>query len=182
MTDRSSDTSRFDPRFDPAFQPGYDPRNDPSASARAVPARSAGARPTGSAALAPLDPSARRDRNGSGQHDDSGHREDGDPFGSDAADGEQPLAQATQRTGVNPFVLSLWVVSVLSVVLGVGILRWVPVVASDLSSSTDSQYDFYFLQGLVIGAPIFIALGVTTAVGILFLYAIRWSKRPVAAE
>lgn len=166
MTDGSTGSKRFDPRFDPAFQPGYDPRNDPSMPARTVAQEPAFIRPDVIQAPPPRLPAAQ-------------HRAP-EPAESDA----EPAAPVQQSAaddpvsprGTNPYVVLLWVVSVLLVAAGIAVLRAVPAL-EEQATGTAGQTSFVQMFGIVNLAAVFIGCGVLVAAGNLFLLAVRWRGR-----
>jgi hypothetical protein len=155
MNARSDD---FDPRFDPAFQRGFDGAEVPDAPRvvqrdvrRASPVRP----PEPTAGTAPLPPS------GTGTAS-------ADPQPSDAAAPDSPPRR-------NPFLIALGVVSVALVAAGVWGIQAAR--APFLATDTASSVDFVGLQILQFVSPVSIALGVATAIGILFVYAVGWQNR-----
>jgi hypothetical protein len=191
----------FDPRFDPAFQRGFsgeqrDPRDAqrPGASAQGAssyaandygaPQYSQPPRPTPvatrtvspgqpavgpsaqSPATAPRDDFAPQEYPG-GVFDDFSTNPHADPNANpDAA------ADAARPRRANPFLIALAAISVLLVVGG----AWGVQAARDpfLRSNAAANTDYVGLQILAIFAPVAIVLGIATAVGILFVYAVRW--------
>jgi hypothetical protein len=151
MNARSDD---FDPRFDPAFQRGFDgaevsdaPRVVQRDVRRATPVRPPEPTPP------PLTPSATASA---------------DPQPSDAAAPDSPPRR-------NPFLIALGVVSVALVAAGVWGIQAAR--APFLATDTTSSVDFVGLQILQFVSPVSIALGVATAIGILFVYAVGWQNR-----
>lgn len=154
-----SDDRDFDPRFDPAFQRGYEGVVDAPAPARR--AAAAKQRPTAEPepviGLPPTVDSA-------------------------ASGGGHPVPQAAPRVEAddvparaNPFLIALVVVAVALVGGGV----YLVVKMRDLFAATQSSTDFDFvtLQVLIGVAPIAIGLGVATAIGVLFIFAVRWGRQ-----
>ncbi|MCU1543473.1 MAG: hypothetical protein JWM50_1338 [Microbacteriaceae bacterium] len=176
MTTKDSD--EFDPRFDPAFQRGFEATEsrfrsraaDPRATERPVaeqaPPPSSGRRATppvesqqdGYALAQPVGPSA-------------ASRETAPTTGDGAAPTDGAVDDAAP-TRPNPFLIALIVVSVALVAGGV----WGVQAAREPFLNTDAavNVDYSGLQMLMTFAPMAIALGIATAVGILFVYAIRW--------
>lgn len=77
---------------------------------------------------------------------------------------------------LNPFLVVLAAVAVALVVAGL----WM---ASAVSSGFNdqgptSQVDWALLQVLMIASPVTALLGVATAVGVLFVFAVRWGRSP----
>ena len=150
-----SDDRNFDPRFDPAFQRGYDGVVD----ARPRPTR------TESAAPAPAVPVA-----------DEVQPTAASVAGAASAPlveeipGDDPLPPR-----VNPFLIALALIAVVLVGAGFYLVARIPALYADSQNSTD--FDFVTLQVLIGAAPLAIALGIATAVGILFMLALRWGRR-----
>ena len=139
---------RFDPRFDPAFQRGYD--GPPVASVR-----KAAARPEPSSPLPPAGPVETVER---------------------ARLTERPelLDQDDDPRGMNPFLIALGAISLVLVGGGLYLVSRVRDLYADTGPS--SSFDFVTLQVLMQAAPVVIGLGLATAVGILFIFAVRWGK------
>lgn len=165
-----SDDRNFDPRFDPAFQRGYDgvvdarPRATVTESVAPAPAA------TPAAAVAPAtasDPVAQ-----------AAVVQGAVPQGSTAQastvveeiPGEDPLPRR-----VNPFLIVLALISIVLIGAGFYLVARIP----DLyANSQDSvNFDFVTLQVLIAAAPLSIALGLATAIGLLFVLALGWGKR-----
>jgi hypothetical protein len=161
----TNDSGDFDPRFDPAFQRGFDgtePRgrrqsraDEPRGSSRSL-----------------SDDSRGSSRSLSDRSETSPPQPPAAPSAAPAEPAEHPEAPG----GANPFVLALAVVSVALVAGGV----WGVQAAREPFLRTDAAVDVDYsgLQMLMTFAPMSIALGLATAVGILFLYAVRWRRRP----
>jgi hypothetical protein len=200
--DRSR-ADRFDPRFDPAFQRGFDAVGGAAPATRAqqrgaakqqavsaYPAHAAAASSSataysgaaypgtaysGAAPAAP--PSVGLPPVVSVPVQQPGHPEDG------AADapgqpGVVTVAFDAPPLHRNPFVIGLALVSVLLVVAGI----WGVQAARDPFLRTDVAIntDFVGLQILATIAPVSIVLGIATAIGIGFLFAVDWQRRSVA--
>lgn len=150
MTAKSDE---FDPRFDPAFQRGFDGQ----------PVRAAQARPTAEPAPAAppigLPPTT--------------------TAGDDALRSTSQSADAAAATDLprrpNPFLVALAIVSVALVAVGVWIIQVAR--APFDGNNAAANVDFVFLQILGGLAPAAIALGVATAIGVVFVYAVDWQKR-----
>ena len=175
MTASSDDD--FDPRFDPAFQRGFDSASGGSSGAaanrrpfdgddrrsaqpRVADVRPLEARPVGYAQVPPVGPppsveTAAPARAGSDQ--------------TDAA----ALEQEPPRP--NPFLIALGAIAVVLVAAGV----WGIQAAREPFLGTDvaSNVDYVGLQILQLIAPVAVALGVATGIGILFVFAVGWQKR-----
>ena len=156
----------FDPRFDPAFQRGFasdgapqspaphrgDQRqNRPAqASPPSVPAAPVSSPATTSLSSAPLTSS---------------------PVSgvADAAADPEPDGRP------NPFLIALGVLSVALVAAGIWGVQTAR--APFLGTNVATDVDFVGLQILQVLAPMAIALGAATAIGILFVYAVGWQRR-----
>jgi len=140
----------FDPRFDPAFQRGF--AGEPVRPAQARPSVDA-APPIG------LPPSAVT----------AGESARSPSQTADAA------AATDQPRRLNPFLVALVIVSVALVAVGVWIIQIAraPFEGGDAAANVD----FVFLQTLVALAPAAITLGLATAIGVVFVYAVDWQKR-----
>ena len=169
MTDRGSDTSRFDPRFDPAFQPGYDPRNRPDVRPASPysPTRPSPAPLVSAASPAAASPAVA---------ETVAAEPVPVPIDEPAVAGDGPTDDGASGRTRNPFVVALWLVSAVFFAGGVGLLRTLPAIEEGVRTSSQS-FDFFFLQALMIGSPMLIVLGLATATGVLFLHAMLWSKR-----
>lgn len=169
-------TNRIDPRFNPAFQRGYDgegdstaapdaapdaPQGAPAGRARVTPAHEQVAQPAHS--LHPTRPVAERRPTSS----DSRSAANDDGVGHSAAQAEAEPEQAT-RAGVNPFLLGLLVVAAALIGCGVYLLQW----SRELFMT--NQVDFVFAQTVVYTVPVILGLGIATAIGVVFVYAVRW--------
>ena len=156
MTAKSDDD--FDPRFDPAFQRGFSgervrpavprPRVEQAPTLPASPAAPPiGMPPAAASDDAVLSPSQIADA---------------------AAEAEPPRR-------LNPFLACLAVVSVALVAAGVWIIQMTRAPFEDGNGT--ANVDFVLLQVLGGLAPAAIALGIATAIGIVFVYAVDWQKR-----
>lgn len=85
-----------------------------------------------------------------------------------------PLVEEVERGGVNPFLVALGALSVLLVAAGV----WMASRVSDgyLQQGPSTQVDYAILQVLMIASPLTVLLGVLTAIGMLFVFAVRWRR------
>lgn len=147
----------FDPRFDPAFQRGYEAAPSKPRRTAAAPARAAAPsiEPTAAAAV------------------EAQPRTPVDEFA------EQPRTQVEQfleppARRANPFIIAL---IVLSLALGASGLYLV-VKLRDLYAATQGSgaIDYVTIQVLIGVAPIALGLGFATALGVLFVYAVRWGR------
>ena len=149
----------FDPRFDPAFQPGYDPsKHKPAAASRA-----GSGRPTAS--------TTQPDRQV--QQPDTYVA----PPVSSSDSPPQPESAAQDDIGPrrrNPLLVTLWVLSALFVASGVYGLRLISDRVTSLGDSGGfGGADYYLLQSYTVLAPLLIVLGLATAVGTIFVLAVR---------
>lgn len=151
-----SDNREFDPRFNPAFQRGYDgPLPDASAPARETaspPARAVAAEP---APLPRLEASAAPDQR-------------------DEYDDRFIESEVAGPRRVNPFLIVLGAVSAVLVGGGLLLVSRLRDLFADTQSS--SSFDYVTLQVLTTAAPLVICLGLATAIGVLFVFAVRWNR------
>jgi hypothetical protein len=155
----------FDPRFDPAFQRGFD--GTAAADAPNVARRDA----RRATPVRPPEPIA-----GPAQPRASAPTVGQPPRGTDSVDpGRADDAALEPRPRTNPFLIALGVVSVALVAAGVWGIQAAR--APFLATDTASNVDFVGLQILQFLSPVAIALGVATAIGILFVYATDWQRR-----
>jgi hypothetical protein len=144
----------FDPRFDPAFQRGFEgpvPGAPPAKVPRSQPAvvrADESEKAAAEAALTAASDPLRIDR----------------PFTDDAK---------TRR--VNPFLVVLGGLSV--ALIGGGL--WAAQFAREsfLTVNLSTDIDYVTLQMVIIFAPTAVALGIATALGLLFILARRWQRR-----
>ena len=171
MTARSDDD--FDPRFDPAFQRGFEKSAAPASAGqrafegddrRSAPPRVADARPLEARPVAYSTPPSI----GLPPTVDSAAPTRTDPTPDATALDEQPPR-------ANPFLIALGVVAAALVAAGV----WGIQAAREPFLGTDvaSNVDYVGLQILQLIAPVAVALGVATGIGILFVFAVGWQKR-----
>ncbi|GGK92174.1 hypothetical protein GCM10007382_10490 [Salinibacterium xinjiangense] len=74
---------------------------------------------------------------------------------------------------VNPFVIGLGVVSVVLMLGGVYLITLLQQMFA-AGQGSQTTFDYATFQALMYGAPLLIALGIATAIGILFISAVRW--------
>jgi hypothetical protein len=143
-----SDDTRFDPRFDPAFQPGY--VAPPTQPTRRNPLPAVVPPPPTPLPLVV-------------------------PTAVEVTGVEPPVVESASPGGINPFVIGLGAVSVVLVLGGL----YLTAQARELYSSSAgaSGFDYATFQVVIYGAPLMIAVGIATAIGILFLFAARWWHR-----
>jgi hypothetical protein len=149
----SADDDRFDPRFDPAFQRGY---SGPAPTAPAPVSRPATETPR----QQPTKP-----RVVEPEH----------PVRQTVPVDELEYIDDTPVRRTNPFLIGLGAVALILVGGGLYLISRM----RDLFASTENQNDFDFItmQVLVQLAPIIVSLGLATAIGVLFIYAVRWGRR-----
>jgi len=141
----------FDPRFDPAFQPGFEgPVVTPSA--------------------------ARKNRDVSPAQTALVQRTEqvGRAIAGDSDDSEDEV-EVEHRRRPNPFLLALIAVSVALIVGGLGSAQSVRALFDTENISV--ELDYISLEMIKFAAPLAVALGVATAIGVLFVYALDWKKR-----
>lgn len=172
MAHQSRDRGEFDPRFDPAFQPGYDEASDPTVRASALHRA-----PPGDAAVAPPPPAvpprptvAEVDRP-SAEAGGPSVEVDAHPG---AASSPEPRPAGVRDLTRNPFVIALWVLGIVFIVFGAGILRWISMALESLNSSGDAGFDYLLVQAMQVAGPLSIVLGFAILSATLFLFAARW--------
>jgi hypothetical protein len=165
----TNDSDEFDPRFDPAFQRGFDAagtrfrsRASERAAERAATQQPV-AQPIGVQPVAPALPA--RPVAPPLVSPVAGHPDD-------RGDGTDAAADPSAHTRGNPFLIALAVVSVALVAGGVWGVQAAR--APFLGTEAAANVDYSGIQMLMTFAPMAIALGMATAVGILFVYAVRW--------
>jgi hypothetical protein len=165
----TNDSDEFDPRFDPAFQRGFDAagtrfrsRASERAAERAA-AQQPVAQPVGVQPVAPASPA--RPVAPPLVSPVAGHPDD-------RGDGTDASADPSAHTRGNPFLIALAVVSIALVAGGVWGVQAAR--APFLGTEAAANVDYSGIQMLMTFAPMAIALGIATAVGILFVYAVRW--------
>ncbi|NEM92079.1 hypothetical protein [Galbitalea soli] len=180
-------TPRFDPRFNPAFQRGFDgdgefePEADAGgADARREPERRL-AEPTAPAQSSRI-VHPRAPATAYGRADVDPFAATPDPWGAVVEVEEQGPEPQSSRVGAgpqpwtrNPFLLALAVIAVVLVVAGIGL--FVRSGAAFNSADITSQGDYVTMTSLLQAAPIVVLLGVATAIGLLFVLAMRWGQR-----
>lgn len=147
----------FDPRFDPAFQPGFDPnRHSPAAVVDVQPVAVASSDSiTGAVESNPA----------------VGARTAVRAAEANAAEPNAPVPPSRR----NPLLIALWIVSAILVASGVYVLRLVADQAMALGTSGGfGESDYYLMQAYTVLAPLLITLGIATAIGTVFLLAVRW--------
>jgi hypothetical protein len=168
----------IDPRYDPAFQRGFDGQVATGSRAQVAARRST---PYVASALqrAPQDRAATP----------AAAQQIGlPPEAPDAADDRpsevvvvRAAESAVRPPWTNPFAIAAFVLGVASLAFGVWVMQeTVRMMESPESFST--QADYWFMQVSTFGGPIALALGVAILVGVLFLCANYWSRRPQPVE
>lgn len=158
MTAKSDD--EFDPRFDPAFQRGFNGDRVRSVQPRPFVEQAPSLPASPAAPPIGMPPAA-------SPADDAVVLSPSQI--ADAADEAEP-----QRR-LNPFLVCLAVVSVALVAAGVWIIQITRAPFEDGSGGANADYVLLQLLGGL--APAAIALGIATAIGIVFVYAVDWQKR-----
>lgn len=152
----------FDPRFDPAFQPGFSGQVvTPKARQKGGEAPAAGF-PISPMPMPSAVATSTRPRNVDEMLADQG------PDAAAASD-------AGGRRRPNPFLLALIAVSAALIVGGLG-------AAQSIRSLFDTEnisveLDYMSLEMIKFAAPLAVGLGVATAIGVLFIYALDWKRR-----
>ena len=164
----------FDPRFDPAFQRGFaDGAEQPT---RQGSARSAvGRTPPQSRYAEPV-----ADGPVTGTRAPAGTRTvtppaPGAPITTPVSGPTDDAAEADRERRPNPFLIALGALSVVLVAAGMWGVQTAR--APFLGTNVATDVDFVGLQILQVLAPMSIALGAATAIGVLFVFAVDWQKR-----
>jgi hypothetical protein len=97
------------------------------------------------------------------------------PLTSSPVSGLGDAAAAEPDTRPNPFLIALGALSAALVAAGIWGVQTAR--APFLGTNVATDVDFVGLQILQVLAPMAIALGAATAIGILFVYAVGWQKR-----
>jgi hypothetical protein len=191
----SDDTKpEFDPRFSPAFQRGFDPASpasDSTSNATLDPTGDSIGDPAVRARLAesapPAVPNASRIRVAPAPGVPAPHSA-AEPVAPGSVSGEVTVEPLTQlgtdadpvptpdtQAGRNPFLLALGIIAV--VLVGAGIWLFVRSGAAFNSREVRSQGDYMSLDATIHTAPFIALLGAVTAIGLLFVFALRWRRR-----
>jgi hypothetical protein len=91
--------------------------------------------------------------------------------GGDTAVDPEPDASLSR----NPFLLFLGIISI--ALIAVGIWLFVRSGGAFNSKGVRTQGDYLSLDATIHAAPFIAMLGVATAIGILFVFAVRWQRR-----
>ena len=159
----------FDPRFNPAFQRGFEGQADATAAAP----RPQASPPASLIGTPPITatPQVRPAQNLAPQNlapRDSSIRDipAGRATPSNLVDETDHYDDAPRR---NPFLIALTVLAV--ALVGGGLLLISRL--RDLFDDTTAGYDWVTVQVLTYGAPLLVALGLATGIGLLFVLALR---------
>jgi hypothetical protein len=162
--------SNIDPRFDPAFQRGFDPVTPIREHASVPPATAAtAAAPTAKATSAEPavlpEPAVLSDRS---------------PLSPDTTSAILNAEDATELSpgshpSRNPYLLLLAAVSVILVAIGVWLFAQSG--AQFNSREVRSQGDYVSLDATIHMAPFISLLGAATAIGVVFVFAVKWRHR-----
>lgn len=178
----AEETPEFDPRFDPAFQRGFD--GEVTSARRATPGIFAPKPPApayvGTPPLrteAPTLADSYRQAAPGGVAAPSLERELG--FPAEAAEYDETTAITEDyeepRRSINPFLIALAVLAVALIAGGLWALQSLR--SSFLTEDLATDVDYVTMQATLYGAPLAIALGVATALGVLFILATGWRRR-----
>lgn len=172
----SDDASKFDPRFDPAFQRGYD-GPPPAVAPQRTLRRSRSDSPPEPIGLPPqysaVEQSVFAERPSEFlQPEVTGRRAD-DRVARELLELEHELEDAPRAR--NPFLAILGVVAVLLILGSVALLMNLEGLV-ERAMQQNNQTQFYYMQAIIYGAPMLIALGLATLIGVLFVYAVRWKR------
>ena len=86
---------------------------------------------------------------------------------------EQEAADPSPRRA-NPFFLALGGIAVALIAGGLYLVSRMQAIFGDTSGASD--FDFVTLQVLMYAAPLLVVLGIATAIGLLFIAAVRWGR------
>ena len=165
MTDQGP--PNIDPRFDPAFQRGFD--GDVTVTRR----RATPGAPS-------VTPAQDRSAQEPVQRPNLPARPPVSPAEAPAAVETEPEAgliaeDAAVTRGANPFVIALWVIAAVLVAVGAWGIQWAR--AAFLTESLTTNVDYVLVEIVRVAAPASIGLGAATAIGLLFLSAVRWQRK-----
>jgi hypothetical protein len=150
-------TPGFDPRFDPAFQRGFDgpTRTDVPASA-----------PLSAPASAPRSRAPKLEK----VEEPPEFSDQAEAFSTGEVD--DALGAPTRRP--NPFLIALTIFSIVLIVGGLWAAQFAR--ESFLTVNLSTDIDYVTLQMVIFGAPLAVAIGIATALGVLFILAQRWRR------
>ena len=84
-------------------------------------------------------------------------------------------AAAPHRQGRNPWIVVLWVLAIVLLAFGLA-SEWISN-SLLLASNFNSVQEFYIIpKTLEAVAPWFVAVGLASVVGVVFLHAVRWDR------
>jgi hypothetical protein len=183
-------TPKFDPRFSPAFQRGFEGEVDvpaePVAKQKVRPPAPPTQAPPTQAAPAPLAPTPPRNRLPPtalviGQAVSAPASPGGLGTEPPVAPSPGPARTSTERSAApspspslrNPFIVALCVIAVALLVAGIAIFARTSQAFND-PGNVRSQGDYESLSTTLAAAPMLVLLGVATAIGVLFVFAVRW--------
>lgn len=165
-------TPQFDPRFSPAFQRGYPASDLASAPAVPVPGPAVPEVAAQPAVLPAVLPNpAVRDNAAAVQSPPS-------VLAAPSASAASPSAPAPRAGDPvrNPFLIALGIIAVVFIAAGIGLFVQAGS-AFDDPGNIRSSGGYMTLTATMQTAPILALLGAATAIGVLFVFAIRWSGR-----
>lgn len=84
----------------------------------------------------------------------------------------EPDDPASRRP--NPFLIALGAASILLIASGIVLITRVRSLFVETQANPD--FDYVTLQVLIFAAPMLLVLGIATAIGVLFLFAVRWNR------
>ena len=95
------------------------------------------------------------------------------------ANAVEPVAVAEAETESsrrpNPFLIALAVISIALIAGGLSAMQSLR--ATFTTENISTSIDYMTLQMVIYAAPLAVAVGILIGVGVLFIYAINWSKR-----
>jgi hypothetical protein len=86
---------------------------------------------------------------------------------------QESAAETTRRP--NPFLIALAVISVALIAGGLSAMQSLR--ATFTTENISTSIDYMTLQMVIYAAPLAVAVGILIGVGVLFIYAVNWSKR-----
>jgi len=169
--------AEIDPRFDPAFQRGFDssipieeyvPEPQPRTSATAQPEREPVVAPPAVVSTKPVPAPVAE----VASKDSPVEAELADADEDDEPEPDIALESSPSR---NPFLLFLGIIAIALVAAGI----WLFVRSGDAFNSAEvrSQGDYMSLTATIQMAPFIALLGGATAIGVLFVFAVKWRRR-----
>ncbi len=162
-----ADDSRIDPRYDPVFQRGGEAAA-PTVEPRAERPMGAGRPRETEAFVGLISPGASSESPADSRLDAPTESR----FGlRPETPQELPIDDEQRRRGINPFLVVLGAIAVLLVVLGFAMTGYV---VDHYGINAGPAVDYMLMQIYMIAAPLTALLGVSTAIGVLFVFAVRW--------